>query len=120
MMQRSRFSSSSMSKTGGPALSVAAFPFEEAVIRRATPFEFRPGCFIRTCSAEDLIVMKTFAGRELDVHDVKYLIASQWSRLNWIQIEQDLQELSDATERFDAVPRLADLRQQVDMAKRGE
>lgn len=107
--------------SGAPIdIALAAFSFEEDVIRRATPYEFRPGCFVRTCSAEDLIVMKTFAGRELDTHDVKYLIASQWNRLDWKQIDRDLQDLCDATERFDAVPRLAELRHQVEMAKRDQ
>ncbi len=36
---------------------LAGFPFEADIIDRASEYEFRPGCRVRTCSAEDLIVM---------------------------------------------------------------
>jgi hypothetical protein len=36
-------------------------PFEESAVARATPYEFAPGIFLVTASAEDLIVMKAFA-----------------------------------------------------------
>ena len=41
--------------------SLAALPFEEKVVGRASDFSFGPGLSIRTCSAEDLIVLKLFA-----------------------------------------------------------
>lgn len=58
-------------------VSLSGFPFEEEMIRRATPFEFAPGCSLVTCSAEDLIVLKAFADRALDWHDVEGVIARQ-------------------------------------------
>ena len=39
-------------------ISLAGFPFESIAIDRATLFEFAPGCKLRTCSAEDLMVQK--------------------------------------------------------------
>ena len=88
-------------------IALAAFPFEEDVIRRATPYQFRTGCTLPTCSVEDLIVMKAFAGREIDMFDLKSLMSRHWNKLNWSQIDGDLQALSDWTERYDVVPRFA-------------
>ena len=42
----------------GIDISLGALPFEDLVVERATPFEFAPGLEFRTCSAEDLMVMK--------------------------------------------------------------
>lgn len=42
----------------GIDISLGALPFEELVVQRATPYEFAPGLDLRTCSGEDLIVLK--------------------------------------------------------------
>lgn len=44
-------------------ISLSGLPFEDEMIRRATPFLFYPDCSLITCSAEDLIVLKAFAER---------------------------------------------------------
>lgn len=107
--------------SGAPIdIALAAFPFEEDVIRRAKPYEYRPGCVVNTCSANDLVVMKAFAGREIDMYDVKYLVSNQWDHLNWEQIERDLQNLCDWTERFEPLPRLIELREQIRHIKQTE
>jgi hypothetical protein len=51
----------------GIDISLGALSFEESMVQRATPFSFGPGLDIRTCSAEDLIVLKLFASRPLDI-----------------------------------------------------
>ncbi|HUE01883.1 MAG TPA: hypothetical protein VMR62_20095 [Bryobacteraceae bacterium] len=43
--------------------------FKELVVSRATLFSFGPEIEIRMCSAEDLIVLKLFASRPLDIRD---------------------------------------------------
>ncbi len=48
-------------------ISLSSRSFEERVIERATPFDVTPELRIRTYSAEDLIVLKLFASRPLDV-----------------------------------------------------
>jgi len=55
----------SSAKGTGIDVSLGALPFEEKVIERSSPFEF-DGIELRTCSAEDLIVMKLFASRPGD------------------------------------------------------
>ena len=47
-------------------ISLGAIPFEEHAVLRASDFTMAPGVVISTCSAEDLIVFKAFAGRAKD------------------------------------------------------
>jgi hypothetical protein len=49
----------------GIDVSLGALPFEESVVRRATTASFGPEVELRTCSAEDLMVVKQFAWRPL-------------------------------------------------------
>src|SRR5215475_9662223 len=48
----------------GTAIDIAlgAFPFEEHTVQRASSWPWEEGHQLTTCSAEDLIVHKTFAG----------------------------------------------------------
>jgi hypothetical protein len=55
----------------GVDVSLGALPFEECVVNRASSFTFGPGFDLRTCSAEDLIVLKLFASRAIDVRDAE-------------------------------------------------
>ncbi len=43
-------------------------------MERASDFEYSPDWALRTCSAEDLIVLKAFAGRPQDWLDVEGII----------------------------------------------
>ncbi len=58
-------------------IALGGFPFEGEMIRRATPFEFSPNVTLPTCSAEDLFVMKVFAGRSKDMHDAETIAIRQ-------------------------------------------
>ncbi|MEO8024847.1 MAG: nucleotidyl transferase AbiEii/AbiGii toxin family protein [Bryobacteraceae bacterium] len=89
-------------KTGngiGIDVSLAGLPFEERMIDRASDFEFTPGSRFRTCSAEDLIVMKLFAARPIDYQDARGVVARQGSRLNWNIVESEIEPLAEIMER---------------------
>ena len=45
----------------GIDVALGALPFEESVVARATRFAFPGDVALRTCSAEDLVVLKAFA-----------------------------------------------------------
>ncbi len=45
----------------GVDIALAGLPFEADVIQRSSEAEYLPGIALRTCSAEDLIVLKAFA-----------------------------------------------------------
>lgn len=98
----------------GIDLALGGLPFEARVIDRASPFDFYPGLVLRTCSAEDLVVMKAFAGRALDWEDAKTVIARQGPTLNWEIIRSELRPLCELKEAPEILTRLERLRQQVE------
>jgi Nucleotidyltransferase of unknown function (DUF6036) len=94
----------------GIDISLAALPFEERVVDRASTFELGPGLQIRTCSAEDLIVLKLFASRPLDVRDAESVAIRNRSTLDWRYIEEQLEPLAEAKADSEMLTRLARLR----------
>jgi len=87
------------SPTGiGIDISLGALPFEHLVIKHATPFEFVPGLALRTCSAEDLMVMKLFASRAIDIRDAEGIAVRHDKTLDWRYVEEQLIPLAEAKE----------------------
>jgi hypothetical protein len=77
----------------GIDISLGALPFEERMVGHATVFSFGPGLDIRTCSAEDLIVLKLFASRPLDIRDAEGIVIRNRDHLDWSYIEDQLRPL---------------------------
>ena len=48
-------------------IALGVMPFEERCVDRASAFDLGNGQSLLTCSAEDLVVFKAFAGRERSV-----------------------------------------------------
>jgi hypothetical protein len=82
--------------SNGVPLDVAlgATPFEAEVVKRASSYELEPGCRIRTCSAEDLVIHKAVAGRPRDMADIEGIVARQGRRLDVRRIRRWLTEFS--------------------------
>ncbi|MCX8090239.1 MAG: nucleotidyl transferase AbiEii/AbiGii toxin family protein [Verrucomicrobiae bacterium] len=97
----------------GIDVALGGIPFEERVIERSSAFEFYPGIVLRTCSAEDLIVMKAFAGRELDWGDVRSIIARQSDGLNWRQIRSELRPLCELKGAPEILTHLEKMRREI-------
>jgi hypothetical protein len=92
----------------GLDVALGALPFEELVVERSSLFEYPPNISLRTCSAEDLIVLKSFAGRGQDWVDVERIIVRQTGKLDWNYIHEQLRplaELKDAPEIVDQLQR---------------
>jgi len=70
--------------SGGIPLDVAlgAMPFEERAVARASDFMIAPSAVILTCSAEDLVVFKAFAGRPRDWLDIEGIAIRHAGRLD--------------------------------------
>jgi Nucleotidyltransferase of unknown function (DUF6036) len=79
----------------GIDVSLAALPFEEKVIQRASAFRYNSGVELSTCSAEDLIVMKLFASRPGDIRDVEGVAIRNRGHLDWGYVEEQLRPLAD-------------------------
>jgi hypothetical protein len=82
-------------------VALGASSFEIASIARATPYEFEPGCVLRTCSADDLIVHKAVAGRNQDLLDIKGIVNRQLGKLNLVYIRRWLATFAEITENPD-------------------
>jgi hypothetical protein len=93
----------------GIDVSLAALPFEEEMIGRSTHFEFLPGRSLRTCSAEDLVILKAFAARPQDWIDVENIL-TRTTVLDWDYILPRLTELAELKEEPGIVTRLLGLR----------
>lgn len=77
----------------GLDIALGGLPFEEQAVRRATPFPYPGDASLRTCSAEDLIVMKAFAARTKDWLDVEGVIIRQTGKLDWDYVAAQLEPL---------------------------
>ena len=91
-------------------ISLAGFPFEALAVDRSSLFEFEPGCNLRTCSAEDLIVQKLFASRPRDLFDVRTIVGKQHGCIDWAYVETQLGPLAELKEQPDIMVHLAKLR----------
>lgn len=58
----------------GLDIALGGLPFEETIVSRSSLFTFPPDVPLRTCSAEDLIVLKAFADRAKDWVDVEGVV----------------------------------------------
>ena len=82
----------------GIDVSLGALSFEEKVIERASIFGF-DGVELRTCSAEDLIVMKLFASRALDLRDAEGIAIRNRAKLDWDYVAEQLRPLAELKEQ---------------------
>ncbi len=99
------------SSTGYPIdIALGGLDFEKLMISRSTMHPFYAGLELRTCSAEDLVVMKAFADRERDWADVEGIIVRQGGKLDWVYVEEQLAPLSEAKESPEILDRLNLLR----------
>lgn len=90
-------------------ISLSGLDFEEDMIRRATPFVFAPDCFLTTCSAEDLIILKAFADRAKDWGDVESIVLRQSSTLDTGYILNRLTPLCDLKESPEIIERVKNI-----------
>lgn len=90
----------------GLDIALGGLPFEESAVARSSLFAFPGGALLRTCPAEDLIVLKAFAARAKDWLDVEGIIVRQTGKLDWSYILRQLKplaELKGAPEILDAL-----------------
>lgn len=87
-------------------ISLAGLPFEERVIARSSALEVETGRMLITCSAEDLVVLKAFAGRVQDWLDIEAVIVRQGRRLDRSRVLEEVVPLLDLKEDAESEPRL--------------
>jgi uncharacterized nucleotidyltransferase DUF6036 len=87
-------------------VALGAGEFEERTIQRSSLWEVEDNLFLRTCSAEDLLVHKCFANRDKDWADVDGLLARQWNKLNLKLVRTELKPLAELKEEPGIMARL--------------
>lgn len=90
-------------------IALGALPFEERTVARASAWQVRKDVTLTTCSAEDLVVHKAFAGRDLDWGDVEHVLIRQRGKLDLKLVRLELKpllELKGEPEALDKLERL--------------
>lgn len=90
-------------------VALGGLPFEERAVDRSSPWPVIGTEPLQTCSAEDLIVHKVFAGRARDWADVEGIIARQGPRLDVHAILDELAPLLELKEDSEGLRRFQDL-----------
>jgi len=93
---------------GGVDLDIAlgALSFEDGAVARATPWQVNEQVALTTCSAEDLLVHKVFAGRDRDWADVESILIRQHGRLDLDHVRRELAPLLGFKDDTQAMGRL--------------
>jgi hypothetical protein len=100
-----------VSKEGIPIdAALGGIDFEKQLVSRASRYEFLPGLSLLTCSAEDLIILKSFADRPRDWVDVETIIIRQQGQLDWDYIFEQLRPFCQLKESPEIIERLENLR----------
>jgi hypothetical protein len=99
-------------------IAFGAIDFELRCVDRASSFDFGGGVSLRTCCAEDLIVMKVFANRNRDWPDVESIVMRRGTKLDWELIERELKPLLAIQGGQPVWDRLRELRQKLSFADR--
>lgn len=90
----------------GIDIALGALPFEEHSVARASEWRIDAGLTLTTCSAEDLIVHKAFAARDLDWADVQNVVMRHGRKLNVEQIWAELRPLVELKEEPEILAKL--------------
>ena len=90
-------------------VALGAMPFEERAVARASPFLVAEAESLLTCSAEDLIVFKAFAGRPQDWIDIEGIAIRQYRRLDSDLVWKELLPLLELKEDQQTAPRLREI-----------
>ena len=98
----------------GIDVALAWTPFESQMLARASTYRFTRKVALPTASAEDVIVMKAFAGRRQDWVDVEGILAKQRGKLDWEYIRRELSLLCELKEAPEIMDELQRMREKID------
>ena len=78
---------------------LAGLPYEARVVERSSPWRLDDTATLRTCSTEDLLVMKAFAARDKDWADVTSILERRGFGLDLDLVRRELRPLIEAKEQ---------------------
>jgi len=94
----------------GLDVALGGLPFEARAIERSSTFRYPPDVHLRTCCAEDLIVLKAFADRPRDWADIEGILIRQAGSLDWVMVRDELAPLLELKDSPESLDRLEQLR----------
>jgi hypothetical protein len=97
----------------GLDIALAGLPFEELVVQRSSVFVYPPQTPLRTCSAEDLVVLKAFADRPKDWMDIEGILIRQLPQLDWQYIRSQIAPLAELKDAPELINKLEATRERV-------
>jgi hypothetical protein len=90
-------------------VALGAMDFENRSVQRSSLWRVSENAALRTCSAEDLLVHKTFAGRTRDWADIEGILQRQGPKLDLELVRSELLPLLELKGTPEAMDRLAAL-----------
>jgi hypothetical protein len=90
-------------------VALGALEFENRSVMRSSLWTLSGNAKLRTCSAEDLLVHKTFAGRTRDWTDIEGILQRQCTKLDLDLVCAELKPLLELKGTPEAMDRLAAL-----------
>lgn len=90
-------------------ISIGFTPYERRMMERAVDQDYDVGVPLHICSAVDLTVMKTVAGRMRDWADLQRIIQRSGDSMDWDLVYQELRPLLEMAGRDENLARLQDL-----------
>lgn len=96
----------------GLDVALGRLPFEERLTKRASDQDVGGDVSLRIASANDMVILKAFAGRPQDWIDVEGIVIRQGRNLDWDLIVSELAPLCELKESPDTVERLLQMRDQ--------
>ena len=95
-------------------VALGALPFEERCVIRASDWTIPPGVVLRTCCAEDLVILKTFAGRPQDWIDIESVLVRQRRSIDWRLVFAELEPLLALRETPENLEKLKQLKSKIE------
>lgn len=86
-------------------MALGALDFEQRAVQRASLWDVKEAQLL-TCSAEDLVVHKAFAGRDRDWLDVEGIVVRQGEALDSELVRTELAPLAELKGSYDAMDHL--------------
>lgn len=90
-------------------VSLGALPYEERVVARSSLWGTPQSGAIRTCCAEDLMVLKAFADRPRDWEDIRTILIRQGKNINRSLVIEELTPLAELKEEPEILTHLDQL-----------
>jgi hypothetical protein len=90
-------------------VALGALEFENRSVMRSSLWTLSESAKLRTCSAEDLLVHKTFAGRTRDWTDIEGILQRQGAKLDLAIVRSELTPLLELKGAPESLDRLAAL-----------